>query len=421
MLRLDKVIKPWKEAAALSDHINLYGFWNETAFLTKSGDLGMVLSVTGVDYESLDYAGQEYAVKRLEAALKAFGPGFHVYQYLFKSNRPEIPFADYDSPVVEEAVDYRRRFFAAKADSLYQIEIFYCVVLEGARSKTGIRAALAQMFRDPGGAVNELKAQFTSNHMKTLLRAQIKRDLARLESHVQGFIRQLGDFVHIDVLDQQGQFRFFRRLVNYDDWRIAGAPKHTQFLDYQVVNSDIEAERDHLRVGDHFVRILTMKEAIGETRPLVLDALLKIPANFYAVTEWTPLSIEKARKEVNKRRRHFNISKTGFVSQLGNDAAQTNPRDVLVDESKQADIENLGNCLRELGEGQSLGEFSLTIVLYGRDRQALDERVGAFAGVFTNADGSLFVETYNQLNAYFATVPGGYAFNLRRMLLLNTN
>ena len=84
MLRLDKVIKPWKEAAALSDHINLYGFWNETAFLTKSGDLGMVLSVAGVDYESLDHGSQEYAVKRLEAALKSFGPGFHIYQYLFK-------------------------------------------------------------------------------------------------------------------------------------------------------------------------------------------------------------------------------------------------------------------------------------------------------------------------------------------------
>jgi hypothetical protein len=53
MLRLDKVVKPWKESAALNDHINLYGFWNETAFLTKSGDLGMVLQVQGVDYESL--------------------------------------------------------------------------------------------------------------------------------------------------------------------------------------------------------------------------------------------------------------------------------------------------------------------------------------------------------------------------------
>src|SRR5580658_2542332 len=54
MLRLDKLIKPWKESAALNDHINLYGFWNEMAFLTKSGDLGMILSVPGVDYESLD-------------------------------------------------------------------------------------------------------------------------------------------------------------------------------------------------------------------------------------------------------------------------------------------------------------------------------------------------------------------------------
>jgi len=79
MLRLRQVIKPWKESAALNSHINLYGFWNQTAFLTKSGDLGMVLQVGGVDYESLDHAEQEYAVKRLEAALKAFGPGFHVY------------------------------------------------------------------------------------------------------------------------------------------------------------------------------------------------------------------------------------------------------------------------------------------------------------------------------------------------------
>src|ERR1700722_3060181 len=104
MLRLDKIIKPWKESASLNDHINLYGFWNDTAFLTKSGDLGMVLSIPGVDYESLDRSQQEYAAKRLEAALKAFGPGFHLYQYLFKSNRPEIPFAKYDNPVVDAAI-----------------------------------------------------------------------------------------------------------------------------------------------------------------------------------------------------------------------------------------------------------------------------------------------------------------------------
>jgi hypothetical protein len=47
---------------------------NETAFLTKSGDLGMVLTIPGLDYETLDRSGQEYAVKRLEAALETRAP-----------------------------------------------------------------------------------------------------------------------------------------------------------------------------------------------------------------------------------------------------------------------------------------------------------------------------------------------------------
>src|ERR1700687_331176 len=290
MLRLDKIIKPWTESAALSDHINLYGFWNETMFLTKCGDVGMVLSVPGVDYESLDRSEQEYAVKRLEAALKVFGPGFHVCQYLFKSNCPDIPFTTYDDPIVEAAIDQRRKFFEAKSEHLYQIEIFYCVLLEGARSKTGVGAAIARILRDPAGAGCELKVQFTNDSMKTLLRTHIERDLRRLDQHVQAFARQLSDFMQIEILDQQGQFMFYRRLLNYDDWRVAGTPQSTQFLDYQVVNSNIEAERDHLRVGDHFVRVLTMKEAITETRPLVLDALLKIPANFYVVTAQTPIA-----------------------------------------------------------------------------------------------------------------------------------
>jgi type IV secretion/conjugal transfer VirB4 family ATPase len=421
MLNLAQVIKPWKEADALSAHINLYGFWNETTFLTKSGDLGIVLRVAGVDYESLDNDEQQYAVKRLESALKAFGEGFHVYQYLFKTNRPEIPFATYDDALIDAAIDQRREFFESKRDRLYEIELFYVIVLEGARSKTGIMPALLRMPRDPQGGIRELKAQFTSDNMKVLLRTQIDADLVKLEQRVQNFTRQLADLTPISVEGQQEQFSFFRRLLNFDAWRIEGRPQSTQYLDFQVVNSNIEAERDHLRVGEHFVRILTMKEAIAETRPLVLDRLLKIESNFYVVTEWTPLSMAKARKEVDKRRRHFNMSKSGFVSQMGSDPAKTNQRDVLIDESKQADIENLGECLRVLGDGQMLGDFSLTVVLYSTNLQMIQQEIGEFAGVFTNADGALFTETYNQLNAFFATVPGNYAQNLRKMYLLNSN
>jgi type IV secretion system protein TrbE len=285
MLNIARVLKPWKEAASLNAQLNLYGFWDATTFLTKSGDVGVVLRVGGVDYESLDTSEQEYAVKRLEAALKAFGPGFHVYQYLFKRNRPDIPFATYDDPVVIAAIEQRRRFFDGKRDQLYSVEIYYSILLEGVRSKTGIGAGVARLLTDPAGGIAELHSQFSNESMKVLLRSQIQRDCALLHQRAQAFVRQLADFVPIEILDEAGQLEFFRRLLNFDEWRIAGKPRSTQFLDYQVVNSDIEAERDHLRVGDHYVRLLTMKEAIAETRPLVLDALLKISANFHVVTE----------------------------------------------------------------------------------------------------------------------------------------
>ena len=235
MLNIARVLKPWKEAASLNAQINLYGFWDATTFLTKSGESEMVLRVGGVDYESLDTSEQEYAVKRLEAALKAFGPGFHVYQYLFKHNRPDIPFAKYADPVVETAVEQRRDFFEAKRDQLYSVEIFYCVLLEGMRSKTGIGAGVARLITDPAGGLSELHSQFSNKSMKVLLPSQIQTDCALLHQRAEAFVRQLADFVPMEILDQSGQLQFFRRLLNFDDWRIAGKPKSTQFLDYQVV------------------------------------------------------------------------------------------------------------------------------------------------------------------------------------------
>src|SRR5258708_7095618 len=201
MVGVDKGMKAWKESAALNDHISLYGFWNETAFLTKTGDVGMVLSVPGVDYESLDRSEQEYAVKRLEAALKAIGAGFDVYQYLFKSNCPDIPFATYDDPIVEAFIDQRRKFFEAKREDLYQVEIFYCILLEGARSKTGIGTALARLLRDPEGAIAELKSQFTNDSMKKLLRTHIERDLQRLNHPMQAFPPHPPPFLPISTLN----------------------------------------------------------------------------------------------------------------------------------------------------------------------------------------------------------------------------
>jgi type IV secretory pathway VirB4 component len=68
VFRTSNITKDWEEAGSFAAQINLYGFWDEHCFLTKSGDLGAVLEISGIDYESLDRAGRDYVVKRLEAA-----------------------------------------------------------------------------------------------------------------------------------------------------------------------------------------------------------------------------------------------------------------------------------------------------------------------------------------------------------------
>lgn len=110
MLNIRKVVKPWQEAGSLNANVNLYGFVAEGVFITKTGDLGITLRCTGVDHESLDSDEQQYAVRRLESAHKAFGEGVHIYQYLLKTNRPEIPFAHYGDEVIDTAIDQRREF-----------------------------------------------------------------------------------------------------------------------------------------------------------------------------------------------------------------------------------------------------------------------------------------------------------------------
>src|SRR6266513_182 len=100
MFRLDTIRKEHDQAGALHSHINLFGFWDDQAFITKSGDVGMVLKIGGIDYESLDFAQRDHAVKRFEAAMRSFDERTRCYQVLFKRNRPEITAAASDDPLV---------------------------------------------------------------------------------------------------------------------------------------------------------------------------------------------------------------------------------------------------------------------------------------------------------------------------------
>jgi type IV secretion/conjugal transfer VirB4 family ATPase len=414
--------KDWNEAGSFAAQVNLYGFWDEHAFLTKSGDLGCALRVGGIDYESLDHAGLDYAVKRLEAAFRSLDDKCRLYQILFKRNRPAIPHAEYTNPLVRAAVDQRSAFLESKADRLYSIEIFWIVMVDGSFQKTGLLHALAQLPKQPRSSLRDLRALFSANKERTLLYEQIERDRLRLQQKTNSLSGQLNDLMTVELPGAEETFRMLRGLTNLRPSKINAAPLcDTRRLDWQVCDSELEAHRGYLRLDDDYVRVLTLKELPSQTRPLLLQGLFDVPANFHVATEWHPVTNEKARKEIASRRRHHHNSKTSFVSNL-QDRDNAANQDKLVDDSKAAAVAELGKALTVMGmEGKNFGEFTLSVVIYDTDHATVEHTVAEFQKLFTQHDGLLYEERYNLLNAFFATIPGNKQFNVRKQWALNSN
>ncbi|HWR15499.1 MAG TPA: DUF87 domain-containing protein [Terriglobales bacterium] len=422
MFRTSNITEDWKEAGSFAAQINLYGFWDEHCFLTKSGDLGCALRIGGIDYESLDHAGRDYAVKRLEAAFRSLDTRTRLYQILFKHNLPAIPCPRQGSPLVRATFGQRTSFLESKAERLYSIEIFWVVMIDGRHARTGLLHALAQLPKHPRQSLRALWGLASSHKERTLLYEEIERDRMRLQQRVQSLSGQLNDLIEVELLGAEKTFRLVRRLVNFRPSKVQEARLHgPRFLDWQLCGSELEAHRGYLRLDDYFVRVLTLKEMPSETQPLLLNGLLDIPANFHVVTEWHPVDNADARKEINKRRRHYHNSKTSFLSNL-QDRQNTGPRDELVDDSKEAAVAELGDALTALGmEGKSFGEFTLSAIIYDEDRMKVEQTIGEFQKLFTTHDGLLYEERYNLLNTFFATVPGNRQFNLRRQWAINSN
>src|ERR1700675_2242724 len=421
MLKLKRIFQNYEETGALNSQVNLYGFVSDQVFLTKTGDLGVILEVRGVDYECLDGASIDALTKRLEAALKLFGDDYRVYQYLFKRNNPAIPHKFYGNAVVDAAIENRIAYLRSKSDRLFSLSIYYVVLFEGARDVRTLGNVLLELPQHPREALGELQAWFSTHKQVMFLDRELVKAQSTLLQKVGSFLLQVADFLTVRILDKQDAFRVLTQILNFAPHKIEHARlKHDTFLDYYVAASHLECHRGYLRVDDYFVKVLTLKEPSAQSFPLIFKRLLEVQANFYVVTEWKKEDTGKTRRAIQAKRRHFHNTKRSFVSQASlNDAA---PHAVLLDDSKESQVRELGKGIKEIElHGNYFGQFSLTVVIYELDLNAVELAAAEVYKVFSVHDAELYDERYNLLNAFLAAVPGNYAWNLRYLYLLNTN
>ena len=421
MLRLSRIFKNYNETGSLSEQINLYGFIGPHAFLTKSGEVGVVLEVRGVDYECLDATAIDGFTKRLESALKLFDENYRVYQYLFKRNNETIPYKLYDNPIVDTAIKNRIAYLASKADTLFSLSAYYVVLYQGLQTSAKLGSALIELPRNPKKALSDLRAQFSGRKQTVVLGQHVSNAQTALLQKARSFMLQVSDFLPVRMLDKQEAFRVLKKTLNFHPDKLDLAKlKYDTFLDYYLPESSLECHRGYLRVDDYYVKVLTLKEPSAQSFPLIFKRLLEVEANFHVVTEWKKEDSGKMRRVIQAKRRHFHNTKRSFASQISLNDAPT--QDVLLDDSKESQVRELGEGIKEIElHGNYFGQFSLTVVIYDLDMARVDRACADFYKVFSVHDAQLYEEKYNLLNAFLAAVPGNHVFNLRFLYLLNTN
>jgi type IV secretion/conjugal transfer VirB4 family ATPase len=422
MLKLKRIFKNYQETGSLAEQVNLYGFIAPEVFLTKSGEVGVILEVRGVDYECLDRSAIDALTKRLESALKLFDDNCRVYQYLFKRNNQPIPFELYANPVVDAAIKNRMAYLEAKAGTLFSLSVYYVVLYQRSETSARLETALSSFLRHPSQSFLEVCARsFSTKKTVLLLGKDLDEAQAAVVQKVRHFILQVSDFLPARILGKHEAFAVLKRTLNFDPEKLGAARlKHDTFLDYYLPESQVECHRRHLRVDDDYVKVLTLKEPSAQSFPLIFQRLLEVEANYHIVTEWKKEDSGKTRRVIQAKRRHFHNTKRSFASQvnLGDAPAQ----DILLDDSKEAQVRELGEGLQEIEiAGNYFGLFSLTVVIYDRDRAKVERACAEFYKVFSVHDAQLYAEKYNLLNAFLAAVPGNHAFNLRYLYLANTN
>jgi type IV secretion/conjugal transfer VirB4 family ATPase len=417
VIRIGQIAKEYLEAGTMSSLIGLFGFVNEHTFLTKSGDLGVVFRVPGVDAECLDHADRDQIARRFEAAVRALDERFRIYQYLLKRDHAEIPHQHYEDAVVEQAISNRIAFLGAKSDELYTLDMFFVLMYEGWHHGSASASRIRDPLRRPLSAIRDMLSA-----SKTLTVAGDDLDRARelLTNKAASFAIQLHDVVGIELLQRPAAFQFFRRLLNFAPHKLCSRLKYDLHLDYFACDSALECYRDHLRMDDYFVQVLTLKEPPAQTFAHILEALEQFPCNYIIANEWSRESNLATRKEINSKRRHFHNSKSSLLNYVSDQPV--NPQEMLIDDGAAGLVTELGACLREIEiNGNYFGKYSLAIVLYDQDRTKLRRSIAECFKFFSTHDAVLVEERYNLLNAYLAIIPGNRAFNLRSLWLLNTN
>jgi type IV secretory pathway VirB4 component len=364
-------------------------FVSENVFVTKTGELGVVLSLRGVDADWRTDAMVDDLHADLATAFRSIPEGFRVHQYFVKTDGAELEHADpHPDPIVEQTVARRLEFLQSSVHLLCRVRIYLAIVYE---PKT-----LSRKLRLTGKS-------------KSFEKETLDKNIQRVTALATVFLRNAGALLGAKLLRKQEIFRFFRFLASLDDATAdAETLVYDNNVDHWMSSVPITVHPQGIRLNGRPIETLTLRRLPQSTWPVLLRDLLSVKGDFLICHEFARQSSETASKAISEAEDHYKHAQfirnlRGLISLA---VSRGKKEQIVPDQGMVAKLGELGEMLVRLNYGDAMGYFSFTGLFWGAEAATA---VSAVQKIFGAHDGAFTAESYWALGAYLSCIPGSVA------------
>ncbi|MBY0565981.1 MAG: conjugal transfer protein TrbE [Hyphomonadaceae bacterium] len=396
-------LRPFKQnEARLADWLPWAGFVAAGVVLNKDGAFQRTLRFRGPDLDSSTPSELIGASRRLDNALKRFGSAWCLHVEARRTGTTAYPNSDWPEALSWLIDEERRQDFAAAGG---RFESAYYLTLSWLPPSEASGKFEAALFEGANGA--------------SAARIDYRACLQSFIEETQSF-KALLDLVMVEArfLDDSETLTYLHSCVSDRAHRVA-VPSTPFHIDELIADAPLLGGIAP-KLGDHFVKVLSVRAYVSETEPGLLDALNRLGIPYRWTTRVIPMDREDARKEIEKIRKRWFSKRKGILTLLRE--ALYREEATLLDNDATAQAEDADAALQEVnGEAAGAAFVTLTIIVADQSEAVALERIRQLRQV---ADGLGFVtilETINAVEAWLGSLPGQPYADLRRPILLTPN
>lgn len=412
----------------LASYIDLYGFVTEEVILSFNGTLLVGFEIDGIDPEGLTPDEMHQETRRFANLLQELDRHAIVYTWMLR-RRCQVSMSKSTNELYNTLVDERRDVLAGHR--FYDNRIFMALEFpfqkqegEAKTFKEKVPEGLLDFFerlkrREFFSYLKEKKAGYQQRKANRL-----HVSISKLQEYIEETVQPILQNVMITlkhltprVMGYQEFFEAMLPIVNVDPEKHGIRLVNPAPLNASLDNSsyDLSSGR-YMRLDDHYVDILTLKQFNQDCYHRMLEKFESIDLECLVSTQWGRVSEDLAEKVITQQRRGFNNSlkfmKPGASS--GEEIQKGFKKDV---------VNYLDHALTELkNDGNWFGKFSLTCMFWADSEEELNQKKAQLRSLFYDMEAVPFDEDIGLFFAWVSMIPGGWwKYNYRKLLLTNLN